>query len=210
MNDLNWFGVDHVSVEGYVYVVEDDVGMRDSIKRILISQNYRVLAFSDPLKFLDVVSDKVSPCLLLLDMRLPHVTGLHVQTTLRERGIEMPIVFMSGESTVLQAVNAMKAGAEQFLVKPVSRQDLIDAVKLGLQADVDRRKQMENQQRMNKLLSRLTARESEVLAFVKRGFSNGDIAQELGITVATVKQHKSNVMIKLDVQTFAELLERLQ
>lgn len=210
MNDLNWFGVDHVSVEGYVYVVEDDVGMRDSIKRILIGQNYRVLAFSDPIKFLDVVSAKVSPSLLLLDMRLPHVTGLHVQTTLRERGIDMPIVFMSGESTVLQAVNAMKAGAVQFLVKPVSRQDLIDAVKLGLQADVDRRKQMENQQRMNKLLSRLTFRESEVLAFIKRGFSNGDIAQELGITVATVKQHKSNVMIKLDVQTFAELLERLQ
>lgn len=210
MNDLNWFGVDKTLVQGHIYVVEDDAGMRDSIKRILISLNYRVLAFSDPAKFFDVVTDGASPCMLLLDMRLPNVTGLHVQSTLRERGIDMPIVFMSGESTVLQAVKAIEAGAAQFLVKPVSRTALVEAVKLGLMRDMERRMKFEAQQRLDKLMTRLTAREREVLSFVKRGLANAEIADKLGISVATVKQHKSSVMIKFDTKTFAELLELLE
>ena len=210
MNDLNWFGVDQSSTLGYVYVVEDDAGMRDSIKRILIGQKYRVLSFSDPTKFLDLVTDKVSPSMLLLDMRLPNVTGLHVQSVLKERGIQMPIVFMSGESTVLQAVKAIEAGAAQFLVKPVSREALIEAVKHGLQRDVEERKKREALQLVEKRLARLTAREREVLTFVKKGLANADIAENLGISVATVKQHKSSIMIKCDTKTFAELLEFLE
>ncbi len=210
MNDLNWFGVDQTQVKGYVYVVEDDVGMRDSIKRILVSQNYRVLAFSDPAKFLEVVSDGPSPCMLLLDMRLPNVTGLFVQNALSERGIDFPIVFMSGESTVLQAVKAIEAGAVQFLVKPVSRTALLEAVQRGLSEDVKRREKQASQQRLDKMMGRLTAREREVLEYVKRGLQNAEIATQLDISVATVKQHKSSIMIKCDVRTFAELLEALK
>ncbi len=210
MNDLNWYGADQALVQGYVYVVEDDASIRDSIKRTLISLNYRVLAFSDPAKFLDVVTDKVSPCVLLLDMRLPNCTGLHVQASLQERGVDLPIVFMSGESTVLQAVKAMEAGATKFLVKPVTRAALIDAVTQGLQQDLQRRQKQEARQRVDKLMVRLTAREREVLSWVRKGLANAEIADILGISVATVKQHKSSIMIKFDTKTFAELLESLQ
>lgn len=210
MNDLNWYGADQALFQGYVYVVEDDASIRDSIKRTLISLNYRVLAFSDPAKFLDVVTDKVSPCVLLLDMRLPNCTGLHVQASLQERGVDLPIVFMSGESTVLQAVKAMEAGATKFLVKPVTRAALIDAVTQGLQQDLQRRQKQEARQRVDKLMVRLTAREREVLSWVRKGLANAEIADILGISVATVKQHKSSIMIKFDTKTFAELLESLQ
>lgn len=210
MNDLNWYGTDQASVQGYVYVVEDDASIRDSIKRTLISLNYRVLAFSDPNKFLDVVTDKVSPCMLLLDMRLPNCTGLHVQTSLQERGLDLPIVFMSGESTVLQAVKAMEAGAAKFLVKPVTRGALIEAVTQGLQQDLQRRLKQQARQRVEKLMIRLTAREREVLSWVRKGLANAEIADILGISVATVKQHKSSIMVKFDTRTFAELLESLQ
>lgn len=210
MNDLNWYGADQALVQGYVYVVEDDASIRDSIKRTLISLNYRVLAFSDPAKFLDVVTDKVSPCVLLLDMRLPNCTGLHVQASLQERGVDLPIVFMSGESTVLQAVKAMEAGATKFLVKPVTRAALIEAVTQGLQQDLQRRQKQEARQRVDKLMVRLTAREREVLSWVRKGLANAEIADILGISVATVKQHKSSIMIKFDTKTFAELLESLQ
>lgn len=190
-----------------VSYLQDDGG---TAKRTLISLNYRVLAFSDPAKFLDVVTDKVSPCVLLLDMRLPNCTGLHVQASLQERGVDLPIVFMSGESTVLQAVKAMEAGAAKFLVKPVTRAALIDAVTQGLQQDLQRRQKQEARQRVDKLMVRLTPREREVLSWVRKGLANAEIADILGISVATVKQHKSSIMIKFDTKTFAELLESLQ
>lgn len=210
MNDLNWYGADQALVNGYVYVVEDDASIRDSIKRTLISLNYRVLAFNDPSKFLDVVTDKWSPCMVLLDMRLPNSTGLHVQTALRERELDLPIVFMSGESTVLQAVKAMEAGAAKFLVKPVTRAALVEAVMQGLKQDLERRQKQEARQRVDRLMVRLTPREREVLSHVRKGLANAEIADLLGISVPTVKQHKSSIMIKFDAKTFAELLECLQ
>lgn len=197
------------SAQGHVYLVEDDADMRDSISTILESRNYRVYPYADPERFLQEVSDRPWPCVLLLDMRLPHMSGVHVQSILQERGIDMPIVFVSGESTILQAVTAIQAGAAQFLVKPVSRQALLAAVGKALELEQQKRAQLHARMKQEKLVNRLTPREREVMGCLLRGMGNSEIAGHLGISAATVKQHKAIILIKLDVRTVSELFKLL-
>lgn len=194
---------------GHVFMVEDDRAMRESMQRILNSQGYRVYAFGDPLEFLQFVTP-VTPSMVLLDMRLPAMTGVEVQARLTEMGLKMPVVFVSGESTAQQVVTAMNGGAASFLIKPVSRSDLLEAVRKALDKHIAEQAERQRLQAQQSRLARLARREREVLELLLAGFGNQEVSEKLGISYATAKQYKSNIMIKLHVHSMAELMELMR
>ncbi|MFM8590053.1 MAG: response regulator transcription factor [Limnohabitans sp.] len=163
-------------------------------------------AYAEPQAFLDDIQ-RVFPMVVLLDIRLPSATGVEVQSRLRQRGMDMPVIFVSGESTVQQAVVAMQNGAAQFLVKPVGRDELLEAIRRGLASDAALQDERIRQDLRLGRLSQLAPREREVLALLVEGRGNQEISARLEISYATAKQYKSNVMIKLGVHSMAELLE---
>lgn len=195
--------------EPIVLVVDDDEAVRVSVCELLASVGLLALGLGSAERLLD--SDLLGkPGCLILDVRMPGVSGLALQEQLIARGEGKPIIFLTGHGDIPMTAKAMKAGAIDFLTKPVRDQTLLDAVSLALAADVRQRAECLSQQRTLDLYATLTPRERQVMAAVVHGGLNKCIAYELGISEVTVKLHRSSMMRKMCVRTVADLLRAWQ
>jgi FixJ family two-component response regulator len=188
-----------------VLVVDDDEDVRHSLKELLESVGLDVACFPSSRELLNAgLPDR--PGCLVLDVRMPGSSGLDLQHQLATRGVEKPIVFLTGYGDIPMSVQAMKAGAVDFLTKPVRDQTLLDAVIGGIERDVEQRAIAENTHHYATRFATLTPRERQILREVARGRLNKQVAFELGISVITVKLHRSNVMRKMQTNSVGELI----
>ena len=196
-----------MSSEGsHVFVVDDDVSVRESLKNLFRSVGLNVTAFATAREFLASKRPDAPGC-LILDVRLPGLSGLDLQRQLGEAGIQIPVIFITGHGDIPMSVQAMKAGAAEFLTKPFRDQDLLDAVRQAIERDRTARRQRAELQELRDRYKSLTQREQEVMALVVRGLLNKQIAAELGITEATVKLHRGKVMQKIEAESLAGLIQ---
>lgn len=188
-----------------VYVVDDDDAVRSAIRLLLKSVGLPVTQFASPEEFLTAY-DEDQPGCLLLDVRMPQMTGLELQERLNRRGAIIPVVFISGHADVPIAVEAMQHGAFDFLQKPFRDHDLLDRVKRAFERDATNRLQLREVERIRERLETLTARERDVLHEVAAGKLNKIIAAELGVSPRTVEIHRARVMEKMEANSVAQLV----
>jgi FixJ family two-component response regulator len=187
-----------------VVVIDDDSEFRESLRRLLHSVGLQTRLFASVAAFMDSDSHDGATC-LVLDVRLPGRSGLDLQRDLAAAHITLPIVFITGHGDIPMSVQAMKAGALEFLTKPFRDQDLLDAVNVGLARDSVRREQEEALSELRKRFEELTPRERAILVQVVEGRLNKQIAGVMGITETTVKVHRSNMMRKLRAASLVQL-----
>jgi FixJ family two-component response regulator len=194
-----------------VHVVDDDASFRTSMSRLLQAYGYQTELYASGNSFLERLPTDEAGC-ILLDLQMSGLQGFELQDHLAKIGNILPIVFLTAHGDIPTGVHAIKAGAEDFLAKPVSREALLECVERALARNAERRQQQDRLNAMRRLVASLTPREAEVFALVVRGKLNKQIAQELGTTVRTIKAHRQAVMTKLDVRSVAEavsIAERL-
>ena len=192
-----------------VYVVDDDPSVRQGIDSLLRSVGYDVFCFDRGDAFLSFPRPDCASC-MLLDVRMPGLSGLELQAVLRSQRDAIPVIFLTGHGDVPLSVRAMKSGALDFLLKPFNEQDLIDVVRLGVDEDRSRRIRSAGAAAFEKIFGTLSKREAEVIAFVVGGKANKDIAAELGLAEITIKVNRANAMRKLQCRTVAELVVRVK
>jgi FixJ family two-component response regulator len=188
-----------------VFIVDDDSSVRDALRNLLRSVGLRVQLFGSAPELLQSKGTETASC-LVLDVRLPGVSGLDFQSELAKANINVPIIFMTGHGDIPMSVRAMKAGAIDFLTKPFRDQDMLDAVMMAIERD---RKRRESEGVMSDLRTRfesLSPREREVMGFVTAGLMNKQIAAETVLAEITVKIHRSNVMRKMAARSLADLV----
>ena len=188
-----------------VFVVDDDESVREALRSLFRSVSLRVETFGSAADFLRSELPEVASC-LVLDVRLPGVSGLDFQAELAKANIHIPVIFMTGHGDIPMSVQAMKAGAVDFLTKPFRDQDMLDAVAAAIERDRGRRK---DEQRLSDVRARfdaLTEREREVMGLVTAGLMNKQIAGELGLSEITVKIHRGHVMRKMTARSLADLV----
>lgn len=191
--------------EPIVIIVDDDAAVREALSELILSAGLRPVSFASTREVLDAdILD--SPGCLILDVRMPGSSGLHLQHHLAERGNSKPIIFLTGHGDIPMTVQAMKAGAVDFLTKPVRDQTLLDAVIAGIALDAARRANALVVGRNIERLVTLTHREREILREVARGRLNKQIAFDLGISAVTVKLHRANAMRKMEAGSIGELI----
>ena len=188
-----------------VYVVDDDASIREALKSLLASMGMRVEVFGSAAEFLNSTLADIPSC-LVLDVRLPGVSGLDFQAELTKANIQVPIIFITGHGDIPMTVRAMKAGAVEFLTKPIRDQDLLDAVQLALDKDRMRREAEKALSEVRARYESLTPREQEVIALVTAGLMNKQIAAEMDVSEITAKVHRGNVMRKMGAKSLAELV----
>lgn len=191
--------------EQMVFVIDDDAALREALARLFRSVGLDVKVFASTPEFLEVKRPDAPSC-LVLDVRLPGLSGLDFQAELTKANIDIPIVFMTGYGDIPMTVRAMKAGAVEFLPKPFRDQEMLDAVQQGLERDRHRRKNMADAARLKATFNKLTSREQEIMGLVTAGLMNKQIAGELGVSEITVKVHRGNVMRKMGAKSLAELV----
>jgi FixJ family two-component response regulator len=188
-----------------VYVIDDDVSVREGVADLLQSVGHAVRAFGSAPDFLDSGLDDEPAC-IVLDLRLPGPSGLEFQRTLMQLNIELPIIFISGHGDIPMSVLAIKAGAIEFLTKPLHEQQLLDAVQAGIDRDRARRQEAKVIVELNRRVNSLTPREREILALVVSGDRNKQIAGRLGLSEMTVKVHRSQIMRKMQAKSLVDLV----
>jgi FixJ family two-component response regulator len=189
-----------------IFVVDDDASMREALKNLLRSVGLEVQTFSSAQEFLSSERSKAAGC-LVLDVRLPGLSGLDLQRELAQANVQIPIVFITAHGDIQMSVRAMKAGAVEFLTKPFRDQDLLDAVQQAVDRDRALRVQQAEMAELRERYESLSPREQEVMARVVRGLLNKQIAGELGISEATVKMHRGQLMHKMGAGSLAGLIE---
>jgi FixJ family two-component response regulator len=188
----------------FVHIVDDDEAVRDSLGDLLRSMDYQVALYASASEFLDVALPDAPAC-LVLDIRLPGTSGLELQEYLRRVNIRLPVILMTGFGDIAMSVKGMKAGAVDFLTKPIRYQDLLDAVAAAIRMDQGRRQQVTQIAQLRERYALLTPRERQVIALVASGLMNKQVASELSISEVTVKMHRSNAMRKLGAKSVARL-----
>ena len=188
-----------------VFIIDDDRSMRQSIQDLVESVGLRAESFATGEEFLKRKRTDEPSC-LVLDVRLPQMSGLDFQRRLAETGIQIPIIFITAHGDVPMSVRALKSGAVEFLTKPFRDQDLLDAIQQALQADRAARKQQAEIHDLKERYRALTAREREVMTLVVSGMLNKQIASEIGASEATVKIHRGHVMQKMQAGSVVELV----
>ena len=195
--------------EPIVFVIDDDASVREALRNLFRSVGLRVEVFGSASEFLQSKLPDIPGC-LILDIRLPRVSGLDFQAELADAGIHIPIIFMTGHGDIPMSVRAMKAGAVDFLTKPFRDQDMLDAVTTAIERDRNNRNEAKSLSRLQALFVTLTPREQEVMALVTAGLMNKQIAAEIGIAEITVKIHRGHIMKKMAAKSLADLVRMAQ
>jgi RNA polymerase sigma factor (sigma-70 family) len=193
-------------VSAVVHIVDDDASFRTAIQRLLRASGYAVETYESAEQLLQRLPDGASPSCILLDIRIPGLSGPDLQDQLAALGSHLPIVFLTGHADVPTTVKVMKAGADDLLTKPVTKDELIDAIERAIARNRAWREKNEKLHSLQKLVDSLTPRERQVFERVARGRMNKEIARELGATERTIKAHRSNIMDKLHIASVAELV----
>ena len=197
------------SSSSVVIIVDDDASIRASLDSLFRSVGLETRLFGSPAELLGgVMPDK--PACIVLDVRLPGVSGLDLQGQLTRQGIRYPIIFMTGHGDIPMSVRAMKAGAVDFLSKPFRDQDMLDAVTAALERDAQRRAEAATKEDIRIQYESLTAREREVMGHVTAGLMNKQVAGLIGLSEITVKIHRGNVMRKMEVRSLADLVRKAE
>jgi FixJ family two-component response regulator len=188
-----------------VFIVDDDVSVRESLELLLRDENWKPVTFASAQEFLNHPRKRVPSC-LVLDLSLPDLNGLELQKQLTVEHIDMPIIFITGHGDVPQSVQAMKAGAMEFLTKPINNDVLVSAIRGALQRSSSDLAQNAELQELRDRYATLTSRERQVMALVVAGLLNKQVGGELGISEITVKAHRGQVMQKMKADSLADLV----
>ncbi len=188
-----------------VYIVDDEYAVRDSLKLLIETTGYAVIDFESAEAFLDHYTPDQPSC-LLLDVRMPSMSGLDLQEELIKRGIEVPIIFISGHADVPDSAKAFRAGAVDFLEKPFNEEVLLSRIEEALSKDAQIREQLREKNKILERLNHLTTREREVLNLIVRSHSNKEAARILDISNRTIDVHRAHIMEKMQAENLAELM----
>lgn len=197
-----------MSTEAIIHVVDDDTAMCESLRWLIESVGFNVKIYPGAKHFLENYQDEAHGC-LLLDVRMPEMSGLELQEQLNKLSIDLPIIFITGHGDVPMAVRAMKAGALEFLNKPFNDQELLDCINRAIEYDTQRRRTCSERKGILERLDQLTTREKQVLKELVTGKLNKVIAADLDLSIKTIELHRSNIMRKLQARSLAQIISMI-